>query len=555
VKIQHKIVLIPLGVMVFITTLSFFVLESALETLFENRIRMELKRFASLALESLYEKDNKRDFHVVDDLADHFGALSEARITFMDTEGLVLGDSDLHLEEVKHIENHAKRPEVMQAIREGFGISKRYSTSMKQDMLYVAVFRKLEPESEFHYLARASVSLKVVSGEMMRLRWMFVVIGLMSLGVVSLLGWFSGRTISKAVQGEQDHLERRVQNRTREISSIQTMGGMLNACASIDEVAAVISNIMPGLFPHMCGATSVIKASRNRLEILTAWGEHWPGRKHFSPNECWALKKGHQHFSHSESIQIPCPHLQVDLSVQSLCVPLLAQTETIGVFHLLSDEAPLSEENTRLVTPLVKQIGLALANIQLRDHLREQAIRDPLTGLYNRRYMMESLEQFISRAKRKQSSVAVMMIDFDHFKRFNDTFGHEAGDFVLINVAREMKRNIRTEDIVCRYGGEEFCLVCPEMRVDNAVAIANKLGESIRRLDLRLNKKSLGGVSISIGVSVFPTHADTVEALLKLADEALYRAKAEGRDRTRLADLEIETPVLQAHSFTDAPEV
>ncbi len=521
-------------------TLSFVVLESSLESFLEKRMQVELQAFASMSLDSLSFLENKRDFSSVDDLADNLGALSGARITFIDTKGVVWGDSDLSLEEVKGIENHAKRPEVILAMKEGFGSSKRYSTSVKQEMLYVAVFKNSKAR-DTKYLSRASFSLGIVAEEMRRWQWMFLVIGFLSLIAVSFFGWLAGRMISRAVKREKNHLEQRVTDRTREISLIQTMGGMLNACASIDEVGAIITNIMPDLFPHTHGAVAILKASRNRLEILASWGRPWPIEQGFHPKECWALKKGHQHFSHSESLKIPCPHLLLDLSVQSLCVPLLAQTETIGTFHLLSD-AVLTEENTRLVTPLVKQLGLALANIQLRDHLREQAIRDPLTGMYNRRYMMESFEQFLSRAKRKESTVAVMMVDFDHFKRFNDTFGHEAGDFVLVNISREIKRNMRAEDIVCRYGGEEFFLVCPDISLDNAPMVANKLCESIRRLDLSLKKKSLGSLSISIGISVFPIHADSVEGLMKLADEALYRAKSEGRDRTMLAELEPTLP-------------
>lgn len=539
VNTRQKIVLIPLVVMIFIMTLSFVVLESSLESLLEKRMQGELKRFAEMALESLHAIKHKRNFSDVDDLADHLGVLSGARITFIDTQGVVLGDSGLSLEEVKHIENHAKRPEVILAMKTGLGSSKRYSTSVKQQMLYVAVFKKTQAQG-IQYLSRASFSLKIIAEQMTRLRWMFLVIGFLSLSAVCFFGWLAGRMISRAVKREQDRLEQRVADRTKEISLMQTMGSMLNACASIGEVGAVISNIMPGLFSHMRGAVSMIKASRNRLEILASWGASWPGEQGFHPNECWALKKGHQHLSHSESLQIPCPHLHVDLTVQSLCVPLLAHTETIGVFHLLRENGALTEDDTRLVTPLAKQIGLALANIQLRDHLREQAIRDPLTGLYNRRYMTASLEQLLSRAKRKQTTIAVMMIDFDHFKRFNDTFGHEAGDFVLVNVTHEMKRNIRTDDIFCRYGGEEFCVVSPETSLEDAVRIADKLVESIRHLDLRLNKKSLGALSISIGVSVYPTHAETVEELLRLADAALYQAKAEGRDRTVVVHVEAE---------------
>lgn len=549
-KTEQKIVAIPLSVMIFTMTLSFIVLHSALEKLLEKQIESELEGFAAMALESLYASEDKTDFVVLDHLADTLGAASGSRITFINSQGMVLGDSDLTLDEVKSIENHGMRPEVIDGRKIGKGISKRFSTSVRQNMLYVAVSKKGGLSGD--YVARSSFSLETVAEEMAKFRFMLILIGLVSLCAVLSLGWFAGHMLSKVVKREQDSIEQRVVERTREMSVMQTMGGMLNACSSMDEAGTIICSMMPGLFPRTRGAISITKASRNRLNILGHWGGEWSSPQSFSPDECWALKKGHQHFSHSEALQISCPHLHLTLSERSLCVPMIAQGETMGVFHLVSYEIELEGNAIRLVSPVVKQISLALANLQLRDHLREQAIRDPLTGMYNRRFMMESLEQYLSRGKRRSASVAILMVDIDFFKRFNDTFGHEAGDMVLVNVASEIKRNIRAGDIACRYGGEEFCLVCPETSLENVPHLANKLCDSIRRLDICLNGQPIGKISVSIGVSVFPTHTDSHEELIKLADEALYRAKADGKDRAVIADLKTDQRSAQKQKNTVA---
>jgi diguanylate cyclase (GGDEF)-like protein len=213
----------------------------------------------------------------------------------------------------------------------------------------------------------------------------------------------------------------------------------------------------------------------------------------------------------------------------------VAQGETTGVFHLISNTSHVRDSDFKIAASAAEQIGLALANLHLRNNLRQQAIRDPLTGIYNRRYMMETLQQEFSRAKRLHSTIGVLMIDLDHFKKFNDTYGHNTGDVVLRRVAQELSKNSRTEDTVCRFGGEEFCLVCPDISLENAQYLAEKFRKRIRNLDLRIQHKPIDTVTLSIGVALFPHHAHDAELLLKSADEALYRAKAEGRDRVIVA--------------------
>ena len=178
---------------------------------------------------------------------------------------------------------------------------------------------------------------------------------------------------------------------------------------------------------------------------------------------------------------------------------------------------------------------MALSNLKLHETLRSQSIRDPLTGLFNRRFMEESLELEIRRATRNQRPLGVIMIDLDHFKHFNDTFGHEAGDTLLRELGSFLQGNIRAEDIACRYGGEEFTLILPEGTAEVTQQRANFLREAVKRMDVTHRGRPLGRITISMGVSIFPEHGRTRDALLEAADEALYRSKDQGRDRVTIA--------------------
>ncbi|MEB3232862.1 MAG: diguanylate cyclase, partial [Leptolyngbyaceae bacterium] len=173
----------------------------------------------------------------------------------------------------------------------------------------------------------------------------------------------------------------------------------------------------------------------------------------------------------------------------------------------------------------------AIANLRLRETLHYQSIRDPLTGLFNRRYLEESLAQELIRAQRKQHPIGVIMIDVDHFKGFNDTYGHDAGDLVLQTISDLIRENIRGSDIACRYGGEELTLVLPESSLIATATRAETLRQSISRLQLTHNNQRLETVTASFGVSCFPQHGIAGNALIQAADAALYQAKYAGRNQ------------------------
>jgi diguanylate cyclase (GGDEF)-like protein len=174
-------------------------------------------------------------------------------------------------------------------------------------------------------------------------------------------------------------------------------------------------------------------------------------------------------------------------------------------------------------------------NLRLRDSLRMQTLIDPLTQLYNRRFLLEFMEKELTKAARNESSIGVCMIDVDHFKQFNDIYGHDAGDAVLREFGLFLKNGLRASDVACRYGGEEFAVLLPDIARPELEKRVQSWCESVRALRVTHLKTQLGTISISIGVALAPAHGMTAEALLKAADKALYLAKKNGRDRIEFA--------------------
>ncbi|MGH6961079.1 MAG: diguanylate cyclase [Dongiaceae bacterium] len=178
---------------------------------------------------------------------------------------------------------------------------------------------------------------------------------------------------------------------------------------------------------------------------------------------------------------------------------------------------------------------MALGNHRLREELRMQSIRDPLTGLFNRRYLEESLELEVGRAARAQATIGVIMFDVDHFKRFDDSFGHDAGDAVLKVVGETLSAGVRRGDIACRFGGEEFTVIAPGASAEDAARRAETLREAVSAITVLHQGRPLGPITCSLGVASFPAQGTTPAEILQAADKALYRAKQAGRNRVELA--------------------
>jgi len=348
--------------------------------------------------------------------------------------------------------------------------------------------------------------------------------------------------LSKAHEGLKDSM-RELESRNREAGTLSEMADLLQSCFTLEEASGVITSSAQKLFHGFSGALLVFSASRNVLEAATTWGPSSSTERVFSPNDCWALRRGRLHHSSSGNGAVRCAHLSGS-RLSSLCTPLMAHGETLGILCLVTEpngsagaQTTISEFNVRLAVSMAEQAALSFANLKLREKLRYQSVRDPLTGLFNRRYLDESLERELPNAVRKNRSLGVIMLDVDRFKKFNDMFGHDAGDTVLRELGDYLAKFIRRGDLACRYGGEEFTLILPEFSLEDTRCRAEELRTSFQQLSIKHRDVVLGKVTLSLGIAALPDHGTTAVELLAAADSALLRAKEEGRDRVLIADV------------------
>jgi diguanylate cyclase (GGDEF)-like protein/PAS domain S-box-containing protein len=330
---------------------------------------------------------------------------------------------------------------------------------------------------------------------------------------------------------QNERMLEELKKRSERAAMLARMGELLQSCISRDEVFAAALGYAPKIFPAVPGALALLDASRNLAEVIGSWSDcHLPALV-FEPASCWALRTGHPHLVLTGDSTAPCAHA-AGVKNTYLCTPILAQGETLGVVHFqATDEAPkMDASELSFKTTFAAQVGLSIANIRLREALRTQSVRDALTGLYNRRYLEETLEREVRRAARAAQSLGLLMIDLDHFKNFNDTYGHDAGDAVLRETALFLAKGIRAEDFVCRFGGEEFVVILPTADLESSRARGERLRLKMRELTIMYQGKSLGMVTISVGVAVFPEHGRSPKELMAAADAALYQAKRGGRD-------------------------
>jgi diguanylate cyclase (GGDEF)-like protein/PAS domain S-box-containing protein len=344
-----------------------------------------------------------------------------------------------------------------------------------------------------------------------------------------------------------DRLVKELGLRTKQMTALNEMGSLLECSGTVKEACDVVANSVQKLFPEApSGVLYLFRSSLNLVEMAVRWGKIDPAGVTFHPDACWSLRRGLPHWNApTGSSGINCQHVDKDSVVESLCVPMVAQGNTIGVLHLEfesvaqlrrgSGHESLRDSHEQLAISAASQIALSLASLQLRETLREQSIRDPLTSLFNRRFLEESFERELQVASRKKQSIAVLFLDLDHFKRFNDAFGHDAGDMVLRSLAGLFRDFFRATDICCRYGGEEFAIILPESSAQDAAIRADALRSEVKRMRVQYKKQTLGQLTLSAGVAAFPEHGTTSAELLKIADQCLYESKSRGRDVVTVA--------------------
>jgi diguanylate cyclase (GGDEF)-like protein/PAS domain S-box-containing protein len=341
-----------------------------------------------------------------------------------------------------------------------------------------------------------------------------------------------------------------LEKRSQRATMLATMGELLQSCISRDEVIAAALGFAPKIFPAVPGAMALLDTSRSVAEVIGSWSDCQLPTIVFEPSECWALRTGHPHLVLAGDSTARCAHA-AGVKNTYLCTPILAQGETVGIVHFQAADAVPELDSTELSfkTTFAGQVGLSIANIRLREALRTQSVRDALTGLYNRRYLEEVLEREVRRAARAGQSLGLIMIDLDHFKTFNDAYGHEAGDAVLRETGLILAKGIRAEDFVCRFGGEEFVVLLPTADLENTHTRAERLRLKMRELSVLHQGKSMGMLTISAGVAAFPQHGTSPRELMAAADAALYEAKRGGRDQVVVVSSqsvrEIAFPVLE----------
>lgn len=333
-----------------------------------------------------------------------------------------------------------------------------------------------------------------------------------------------------------------LESKARESSLLAGARDEIALCQSARQAEQCVARFLGQLLPATSGGVCIINNSRHSVEVAATWKDCASLLDGFSVEACCGLRSGRSRWRKPAQSEVHCAHFTGTPPENYICLPLAAQGETMGIIYVecpTPGTASMVDARFAPLQQLIELASVSIANLNLRSRLENQSIRDSLTGMFNRRFMEIALERELHRAMRQQKSLAVLMLDVDHFKQFNDTFGHEAGDEVLRNVADTIHQSIRNEDIACRYGGEELLLIMPEISTDDAVERADHLRQTISEIGLHYRGQSLRQITISVGVAVYPHHADTSEALLRAADRALYDAKHQGRNRVVLTPARI----------------
>lgn len=330
--------------------------------------------------------------------------------------------------------------------------------------------------------------------------------------------------------------------RKREARMLSELGEWLQSCKSLEELFDVISRFMAKLFSGSSGELYIYSNSRDVLDGSCSWNSETI-KAHIQPDDCWALRRGRMYKFGAGSVNFTCNHANEipaeSEAIRYLCLPIIAHGDTVGLLHIRFDRerdedgalVPFDECVHAFAIQCSEQISLAIANVKLRDELRDQSTKDPLTGLYNRRYFLERCRTEIGHAERYNQSIGLISIDADNFKMFNDNHGHDAGDMVLRTIADQMETLFDQDEVISRFGGEEFSILLPNTSSEAAMQKAELLRGAVEQSVIRYGDKALPKITISVGVAMYPGSGTTPLEMLKCADEALYAAKDGGKNQ------------------------
>lgn len=307
---------------------------------------------------------------------------------------------------------------------------------------------------------------------------------------------------------------------------------MLNVAQSEGEVSGVVANAVETLWPDTAGALYLQSRDADELTLAREWGEASHPLE-IDRDTCWAQRLAKPFPGNDGAGGVECA--AAGCGEMRACFPVIGGGETQGLLHLEGVDAIRDERSRALLPVLVERLGLSLQDLRLKQSLEYRSTRDALTGLFNRRYLEEALALEERRSERYGSDFAVVLFDLDHFKRLNDTHGHDAGDAGLRLFAEVLESTARASDVPGRYGGEEFLIILPDTDLDEAKGIAERVRATLestcgQHLDPRFH-----GLTVSAGVARYPDHGSSPSAVIASADEAMYTAKEAGRNAVRVA--------------------
>ncbi|MEM9369439.1 MAG: diguanylate cyclase [Planctomycetota bacterium] len=330
------------------------------------------------------------------------------------------------------------------------------------------------------------------------------------------------------------------EQRQHERRLLSQVSEWLYSAKSLEELLMVVQKSMHTLIPEAEGQLYIYSNTRDALDLKTHWGDE-PPHQHIDAEDCWALRRGRAYSYGIKAIEFPCSHVEGE-DTPFFCLPIIAHGETIGLLHLSFSAFDRSLMTREMIETFIgqrwdlgllcaEQISLAVANVQLRQELLDQSVRDPLTSLWNRRWFIDAAQRELKRSERAKQPMSLISLDVDHFKKFNDNHGHDAGDMVLREVGALLRQTFNQTLAPCRLGGEEFVVLCPGLSTEEAVEIANTFRLALSSREIAYGDGHLPRISVSAGVATFPEDGRRVDDLLKNADLALYRAKDQGRNQ------------------------
>jgi len=329
-----------------------------------------------------------------------------------------------------------------------------------------------------------------------------------------------------------------------DIALTSTMGNFLQSCINMQEANRVITQFLPLLFPSVDGALYLLRNGTDMYELTSVWGKTVESDETFAADACWAIRRRKAHYFKYGDAEELCIHCTKSMKRSYLDVPLISQGKILGLLHLEEKDEAEKNANDNMLTDLGKnlaaivasQLAFALSNIKLQEAVREQTIRDTLTGLYNRRYMEQALDKEIRQAARNNVTVGVITLDIDNYGKFNDRHGYKSGDLIMCNLSDFLKNNSHPGDIVCRGNGDEFAIICPRISPDTLKQRAEGIRESLVYFNKRHQDLYQEPLTLSLGVAIFPENGNTSEQIIKLADMALNQAEQEGGNKIVLAN-------------------